>query len=131
MIIFALVLAGPDPARVALVAATAGFGLFCAYVTNFFAGKYGWYRLLLAFGLREPLDNAQKRLTRYGLSAIFTTYWQANLASCISTAAGILQFPGAALHRLLVCSPKRCGRRSGARSFSFSAAPRSRSRASA
>src|SRR5436305_1375244 len=27
------------------------------------------------------------------LSAIFTTYWQANLASCISTAAGILQFP--------------------------------------
>ena len=36
---------------------------FCAYVTNFLAGKYGWYRLLLAFGLREPLDNAQKRLT--------------------------------------------------------------------
>ena len=93
VIIFALVLAGPDPARVALVAATAGFGLFCAYVTNFLAGKYGWYRLLLAFGLREPLDNAQKRLTKYGLSAIFTTYWQANLASCISTAAGILQFP--------------------------------------
>ena len=35
------------------------------------------------------------RLTKYGLSAIFTTYWQANLASCISTAAGILQFPAA------------------------------------
>ena len=51
--------------------------------------------LLLAFGLREPLENAQRRLTRYGLSAIFTTYWQANLASCISTAAGILQFPAA------------------------------------
>ncbi len=93
VIIFALVLAGPDPARVALIAGVAGFGLFCAYVTNFFAGKYGWYRLLLAFGLREPLDSAQKRLTKYGLSAIFTTYWQANLASCISTAAGILQFP--------------------------------------
>ncbi len=62
-------------------------------MTNFFAGKYGWYRLLLAFGLREPLDNAQRRLTKYGLSAIFTTYWQANVASCISTAAGILQFP--------------------------------------
>ena len=93
VIIFALVLAGPDPARVAQVAALAATGLFCAYVTNFFAGKYGWYRLLLAFGLREPLDNAQTRLTKYGLSAIFTTYWQANLASCISTAAGILQFP--------------------------------------
>ena len=93
VIILALVFAGPDPARTAQVAAVAGTGLFSAYVTNFFAGKYGWYRLLLAFGLREPLANAQRRLTKYGLSAIFTTYWQANLASCISTAAGILQFP--------------------------------------
>jgi membrane protein DedA with SNARE-associated domain len=95
VIILALVLAGPDPVRVAQVAATAGIGLFAAYVTNFYAGKYGWYRLLLAFGLREPLENAQRRLNKYGLSAIFTTYWQANLASCISTAAGILQFPAA------------------------------------
>jgi membrane protein DedA with SNARE-associated domain len=93
VVIFAFVAAGPDAARLAALAATAGLGLFAAYLTNFFAGKYGWYRLLLAFGLREPLDNAQRRLTRYGLSAICTTYWQANLASCISTAAGILQFP--------------------------------------
>jgi membrane protein DedA with SNARE-associated domain len=93
VIILALVFAAPDPLRVAQVGAIAGTGLFAAYVTNFFAGKYGWYRLLLAFGLREPLENAQRRLTKYGLSAIFTTYWQANLASCISTAAGILQFP--------------------------------------
>ena len=93
VVIFAFIVAGPDAARVAQVAAAAGLGLFSAYVTNFFVGKYGWYRLLLAFGLREPLDNAQRRLTKYGLSAIAMTYWQANLASCISTAAGILQFP--------------------------------------
>ena len=93
VIIFALIVAGQDVSRVAQVAALAGSGLFAAYVTNFFAGKYGWYRLLLAFGLRAPLENAQRRLTRYGLSAIFTSYWQANLASVISTAAGILQFP--------------------------------------
>src|SRR5256714_6259680 len=92
VIILALVFAGPDPVRTAQVAVVAGTGLFCAYVTNFFAGKYGWYRLLLAFGLREPLENAKRRLIKYGLSAIFTTYWQANLASCIFTAARILQF---------------------------------------
>jgi membrane protein DedA with SNARE-associated domain len=92
VIIFALIVAGPDASRVAQVAALAGSGLFAAYATNFLLGKYGWYRLLLAFGLREPLENAQRRLTRYGLSAIFTSYWQANLASVISTAAGILQF---------------------------------------
>src|SRR6185295_11498737 len=74
-------------------AALGAAGLYCGQVTNFFAGKHGWYRMLLAFGLREPLERAQRRLTKYGLSAIFTTYWQANLASCISTAAGILQFP--------------------------------------
>ena len=95
VIVLALILAAGEPARFAAVAATAGAGLLAAYVTNFFAGKYGWYRLLLAFGLREPLDKAQRRLSRYGLSAIFTTYWQANLASCISTAAGILHFPPA------------------------------------
>jgi membrane protein DedA with SNARE-associated domain len=93
VIVLALIFAAPHPPRFALTAAIAGTGLLSAFVTNFFAGKYGWYRLLLAFGLREPLDNAQKRLTKYGLSAIFMTYWQANLASCTSTAAGILQFP--------------------------------------
>src|SRR3954469_18679969 len=95
VIVLALIFAAPQPSRFALVAAIAGSGLIGAYVTNFFAGRYGWYRLLLAFGLRAPLENAQRRLTKYGLSAIFTTYWQANLASCISTAAGILQFPPA------------------------------------
>src|SRR2546423_12932733 len=87
VIILALVFAGPDPARTAQVAAVAGTGLFSAYVTNFFAGKYGWYRLLLAFGLREPPANAQRRLTKYGPSAVFTTYWQGQLSSCLSTAA--------------------------------------------
>src|SRR3954471_18902106 len=92
VIVLALIFAAPQPSRFALVAAIAGAGLVSAYVTNFVAGKYGWYRLLLAFGLRAPLENAKRRLIKYGLSAIFTTYWQANLASCISTAAGILQF---------------------------------------
>jgi membrane protein DedA with SNARE-associated domain len=95
VIVLALIFAAGEPTRFMFVAAIGGLGLFSAYVTNFFAGKYGWYRLLLAFGLRAPLENAQRRLTKYGLSAIFTTYWQANLASCISTAAGILQFPPA------------------------------------
>jgi membrane protein DedA with SNARE-associated domain len=92
VIVFAMIAALSDPARYVETAVTAGFGLYCGQVTNFFGGKYGWYRLLLAFGLREPLEKAKQRLTKYGLSAIVTTFWQANLASVISTAAGILQF---------------------------------------
>ena len=93
VIIVAMIASVLEPARYVETAALAAVGLYCGQVTNFYGGKYGWYRLLLAFGLREPLDRAQRRLIKYGLSAIFTTYWQANLASCISTAAGILQFP--------------------------------------
>jgi membrane protein DedA with SNARE-associated domain len=93
VIIVAMIASVSEPARYVETAALAAVGLYCGQVTNFFAGKHGWYRVLLAFGLREPLERAQRRLTKYGLSAIFTTYWQANLASCISTAAGILQFP--------------------------------------
>jgi membrane protein DedA with SNARE-associated domain len=93
VLIFAMIAASPEPVRYVETAAIGAFGLYCGQVTNFFAGKDGWYRLLLAFGLREPLEKAKGRLTKYGLSAIFITYWQANLASCISTAAGILQFP--------------------------------------
>jgi membrane protein DedA with SNARE-associated domain len=93
VIIVAMIAAVTEPVRYVETAALGAAGLYCGQVTNFFAGKHGWYRMLLAFGLREPLERAQRRLTRYGLSAIFITYWQANLASCISTAAGILQFP--------------------------------------
>jgi membrane protein DedA with SNARE-associated domain len=93
VLIFAMIAASPEPLRYVETAAVGAIGLYCGQVTNFVAGRYGWYRLLLAFGLREPLERAKARLTKYGLSAIFTTYWQANLASCISTAAGVLQFP--------------------------------------
>jgi membrane protein DedA with SNARE-associated domain len=93
VIVLGLIMAGHDAMRVVEVWATTVVGLWIAYFTNYFVGKYGWYRLLLAFGLKEPLDNAQRRLNRYGLSAIFMTYWQINVASLISTAAGILHLP--------------------------------------
>ena len=95
VILAALLLAGDNAWAAAQVLAATIAGLTLAYTVNFFLGKYGWYRVLVAFGLREALERAKVRLTRYGLSAIFTTYWQMNLASLTSTAAGILHFPAA------------------------------------
>jgi membrane protein DedA with SNARE-associated domain len=92
VIVVALLLAGNDPLQVAQIGVAAAIGLCVAYGVNFFAGKHGWYRMFVAFGLREGLERAKERLSKFGLSAIFTTYWQFNLASLISTAAGILQF---------------------------------------
>ncbi len=67
--------------------------LWVAYLFNYALGKYGWYKLLLRFGLRGPIEKAGAHLTKYGLSAIFFSYWQPNLAALTSTVAGILQFP--------------------------------------
>ena len=92
VVVLALLLAGNNVLQVAEIAALAVAGLVVAYTVNYIVGKYGWYQLFIAFGLREPLEKAKLRLTKYGLSAIFTTYWQINLASLVSTAAGILQF---------------------------------------
>src|ERR1044071_2792667 len=64
VIIFALIVAAAEPPRDVETAAIAALGLYGGQVTNFFAGKYGWYRLLLAFGLRAPLENAQRRATK-------------------------------------------------------------------
>jgi membrane protein DedA with SNARE-associated domain len=105
VILAALILAGDDAWRAAQVLLAAVTGLSIAYLVNFLLGKYGWYRLIVALGLREGLERAKARLTRYGLTAIFTTYWQINLASLTSTAAGILHFP---LPRFLAISVAAC-----------------------
>ena len=43
-----------------------------AYVTNYFAGKYGWYRLLLAFG-HASRGARHRRHTKDGVSATSRT----------------------------------------------------------
>ena len=92
VILLGVIFAGKNIPHVIEVVSVVTLGLFIAYIINFFLGKYGWYRLLLAFGLKEPLENAQHRLIKYGLSGIFISYWQPNLAALASTAAGILHF---------------------------------------
>lgn len=92
VIFLGVIFAGRNIPEVVWVVSSVTAGLFLAYLFDYTLGKYGWYKLLLKFGLREPIENAQTRLTKYGLSGIFLSYWRPNLAALISTAAGILQF---------------------------------------
>ena len=92
VIFLGVIFAGRNIPEVIWVVALVTIGLFLACLFNYMLGRYGWYRLLLKFGLREPIENAQIRLTKYGLSGIFLSYWHPNLAALTSTAAGILQF---------------------------------------
>lgn len=92
IIFLGVILAGKDVSRVAEVVTVITAGLFFAYILNFLLGKYGWYRLLLKFGLREALGDAKERVTKHGLVAIFMSYWQPNLAALVAISAGILDF---------------------------------------
>lgn len=93
IIFLGVISAGSDPVRAAVVVSTVSVAFVLAYTANYLIGKYGWYRLLIKFGLRKSLDKAQKKLLDQGLNAIIFSYWEPNLASLVATAAGILRVP--------------------------------------
>ncbi|MBI2065810.1 MAG: VTT domain-containing protein [Candidatus Zambryskibacteria bacterium] len=92
VIFLGVILAGKDIPKVIAAVGAITAGLFFAYILNFLLGKYGWYRLLLKFGLRDALEDAKERVIKHGLTAIFMSYWQPNLAALVATSAGILDF---------------------------------------
>ncbi len=93
VIFLGVIFAGKDVGRVVEVVAVVDIGMELACIINFFLGKYGWYRLLLKFGLKEPLQQAQAHLKKNEKTAYFMSFWQPSLAAFTSTAAGILQLP--------------------------------------
>ncbi|MCR4325509.1 MAG: VTT domain-containing protein [Patescibacteria group bacterium] len=93
VIVLGVVFAGRDFSQLFGVFAVTTLGFFVAYTFNYFVGKYGWYRLLLALGLDGPIEKAQAQLVSYGPRAIFLTFWHPNFGGLTSTAAGILQMP--------------------------------------
>jgi len=77
--------------RIAEVVIVVSVAFFISYLINYAIGKYGFYRLFLKFGLREPLEKAREKLQQNYLYAIFVSYWSSNFAAISSTAAGTLQ----------------------------------------
>ncbi len=74
-------------------------GLLIGYCIDYVLGRYGWYRLFLAVGLKGPLESAQKRVAAYGPRALFLSYWHPNFAALTSTAAGVLHMEFAVFFR--------------------------------
>jgi membrane-associated protein len=68
-----------------------GFSLM--YVLNYAIGCYGWYRFLIFLGLGSQLENMKRRVERYGLPIIFSTYFHPNIGALTATSAGILKLP--------------------------------------
>lgn len=90
LIIFLSVALSPDPRHAALSILTVSAGMLCGYSINYVLGKYGWYRLFLKLGMKQGLENAQRKMTKNDVRYIFYTYWNPALAAFSSTAAGTL-----------------------------------------
>lgn len=74
-----------------ITAALVYLGLFITALFNYFLGRYGWYKLLLRFGLKKEIDKVQRRIQKYGFIIMVISYIHPHSGSLVATAAGILQ----------------------------------------
>ena len=80
-------------AEAAAAVAVATVGLYIAHCGNYILGKYGWYRLLVKFGLRTAIERTKEKLEARGPIAIFSSYWLPSAGALTDTAAGIMHMP--------------------------------------
>lgn len=92
LVVFLGVLAsGNNLPKVAFVIILVTLAFSSAYAVNYVLGKYGWYKLLIKFGMSAQLEQAKTKLEKYSFKAIILSYWHPNLGALISTSAGILK----------------------------------------
>lgn len=101
IIFLGVVTANGNIPRIILVVTIVSLAFFISYTLNYLVGRYGWYRLLERFGMKNALEKAAVRLEKRDLSTVMLSYWDPNLASITATAAGILKLP---LPRFLLVS---------------------------
>ncbi len=92
-VIFISVVSANSVLEATVRVAVGTLGLFLAHNTNYFLGKYGWYRLLAKFGLNSSIKESQEKIIKYGPTAFFTSYWMPSIGALTDTAAGILHMP--------------------------------------
>jgi membrane-associated protein len=93
IIFLGVISAGKDIFRATEVVLIVCLSFFISYTLNYLVGKYGWYKVLVKFGLSKSLEESKEKLIKHELSAILYSYWEPNLASITATAAGVLKIP--------------------------------------
>lgn len=68
-------------------------GMLLGYSLNYVLGRYGWYHVLLRFGMEQPLKKAEQKLATYGSKVFLVGYLAPNGGAFLSTAAGIGKMP--------------------------------------
>lgn len=86
-----LVAKSPTDAVISVIVCTSG--LIIAHIINYFLGKYGWYKLLVKFGMKDAIEQSKNRLEKRGPIAIPLSYWLPSFGALTNTAAGIIRMP--------------------------------------
>jgi len=66
---------------------------FVTTILNYTMGRYAWYRFLLFFGLKAPLQKVKSQVEKRGLSIIYITYFHPNVGALTALSCGIIQLP--------------------------------------
>lgn len=77
-------------------------GLLVGFCINYVLGKYGWYQLLISFGLETKLNHAKEQLIQYEKKALFFGFISPFPGTFLATAAGMLQLPFWGFFRTLI-----------------------------
>lgn len=91
VVVLGILFARHNSTQVIIVIALAIVGFLLAAVFNYILGKYGWYRIFLKLGLKEPMERIKRRIEKYGLPIIFITYFHPNVGALTATSAGVLR----------------------------------------
>lgn len=89
-VIFLGVLVADSPYEAVQAVGVSTLGLLVAHVTNYFLGKYGWYKLLVKFGMAGAIETKKSQLEKRGPLAIPLSYGFPSIGALTNTAAGII-----------------------------------------
>lgn len=93
VVIFLGVILARNAEEVVYVVLTVSLGFFIASVINYGLGKYGWYKLLVRFGLSDSIERMRGKLSGAGVKTLLVSASIPNALSLAATAAGIISFP--------------------------------------
>jgi membrane protein DedA with SNARE-associated domain len=89
-LVLAATMAGQGVLNIWAVIALITLGMLVGVVINYFLGKYGWYRLLARFGLKDAIERTKIKTETKGYKVIHASYFNPNIASLTATSFGIL-----------------------------------------
>lgn len=90
-VIFLGVLVADSPMEASIAVTVCTLGLVLAHVLNYVLGKYGWYKILIKFGMGEAVEQSRLKLEKRGFWAIPLSYWLPSVGALTNTAAGIMR----------------------------------------